>query len=154
MEGTWVRSLVQIFLDLPVSQEDPPCHGTAEPVHHNYCALEPMLHKEKPTHHNGVAPIHCNQRKPTHNNKDPAPPKISPSTVRCFLKFLIECTLCAGPCVGLRAPGKMNNPQLFFWTPAIPRIKEGSLKHGTHLFLRLWIILYTFGRKTRQQILK
>ena len=51
MQGTRVRAL---------DQEDPTCHRTTKPVHHNYwaCALEPVLHNkrshrnEKPTHRN------------------------------------------------------------------------------------------------------
>ena len=37
MQGTWVRALVW---------EDPTCHGTTKPMHHNYwaCALEPASH--------------------------------------------------------------------------------------------------------------
>ena len=76
LEGTQVQSLVR---------EDSTCCRAAKSMHHNYGSLhtlEPMLcnrrshNSEKPMHHKwGVAPACCNQRKPTHSNKDPVQPK-------------------------------------------------------------------------------
>ena len=73
MQGTRVRALVR---------EDPTCHGTTKPMHHNYwaCALEPASHnywalvpqllkpvRLEPTLHNKRS--HCNE-KLTHRNEE------------------------------------------------------------------------------------
>ena len=69
MQETRVQSL---------SRGDPTCDGAAKPAHHHCwaCALEPVLctknsrHHEKPTHRNWrVAPICCNQRKPSQQRR-------------------------------------------------------------------------------------
>ena len=86
MQGTRVRPLVQ---------EDPTCHRATEPVHDNgwACVLEPAGNsceahtpgacalQEKPpqwealTSQGRAAPTHCDYRKPTSSNQDPAEPK-------------------------------------------------------------------------------
>ena len=73
MQGTRVRALVQ---------EDPTCHGTTKPMHHNYwaCALEPASHNYwahvphllKPAR---LEPVLRNKRshrneKPVHRNEE------------------------------------------------------------------------------------
>ena len=121
MQGMGVWSLVW---------EDPICCRTTKPMCHNYwartldhpscsywslhaCSL--CVHKR--SHCNGkpilhtwrIAPIHCNQRKPTHNNKDPAQPKISQSTIQYFFKntYWVH-TMCWALC---RSEGSRENEQ-------------------------------------------
>ena len=67
MQGTWVQTLIW---------EDPTCHRTTKPVHHNYwaCALEPTSHNYwahvpqllKPMQ---LEPVLCNKR--SHRNEKP-----------------------------------------------------------------------------------
>ena len=73
MQGTWVWSLIW---------EDPTCCRTTKPRSHNHwaCAFDPMsLNYWRPVcllwhkrSHRNEKPMHCNQRKPTQSNKDPA----------------------------------------------------------------------------------
>ena len=76
MQGTRVWALVW---------EDPTCRGATRPVRHNYwaCALEPVLHNEKPPQWEArtpqwkVAPTRHNKRELARSNEDPAQPKIN-----------------------------------------------------------------------------
>ena len=68
MQETPVWSLVR---------EDRTCRGTTEPVHGNYCALEPMLHNELNPRTATKSNLHSLQlEKATCPNEDPAQPKI------------------------------------------------------------------------------
>ena len=76
MQETWIQSLIQ---------EDPTYCRATKPIHHNYwaCALELMLHNEKPQQWEAHAPqLERSSRSPQLekspcSSKDPARPQIN-----------------------------------------------------------------------------
>ena len=73
LQGKWVESLVW-KIPHAVRQLGPRATTTEAHAPQSLCSTVRSHRSEKLMHHKRTGPTCCNQRKPTHSNKDPAQP--------------------------------------------------------------------------------